>query len=359
MDPIPAPPTRNDVVRETMKRTMAVAKETHQEYGVVTYDLAVALKAYSIQALDAPVFDKLLIMLGNFHLELAFYGAVGTFINESGIEYLLTESGILSEGSLMGFIHGRYYNRYARIHQILALAMERKIYESFKSTLQHERLNDIKALLADLHEDVETQEQFLESHPLFQDHLDQYELFFSDLMIGQLGPTAQYWSIYVYMINRVHRDLMRAVRTNNVDDYISVLTSVIDVFFGLNRPNYARWGVLFLDQLRKAAPQCRHILQSGAFSVRRTGKNFARTAIDLTLEQTVNRDAASPMKGIVGFHSSHNAIRRWCITSSQRGMSVTAAQYGRIGGRGAACCTASSQQNSEGQLPKRCINQCN
>ena len=39
------------------------------------YDLAVALKAYSIQALEAPLFDKLLIMLGYFHLVLTFEGA--------------------------------------------------------------------------------------------------------------------------------------------------------------------------------------------------------------------------------------------------------------------------------------------
>ena len=62
-----------------------MAIETLQEYGVVTYDLAVALKAYSIQTLDAPRFDKHLIMLGNFHLELAFYGVIGTFINERGV----------------------------------------------------------------------------------------------------------------------------------------------------------------------------------------------------------------------------------------------------------------------------------
>ena len=72
-----------------MKRSMNVA-ETQQEYGIVTYDLAFAHKAYSIQALDAPLFHKLFIMLGNFHLELAFYGAVGTFLNESGAAYLLS-----------------------------------------------------------------------------------------------------------------------------------------------------------------------------------------------------------------------------------------------------------------------------
>ena len=49
-----------------------------------------------------------LFMLGNFHLELAFYGVIGTFINDSGVEYLLTESGILAEGSLMSFIRGKY-----------------------------------------------------------------------------------------------------------------------------------------------------------------------------------------------------------------------------------------------------------
>ena len=72
-----------------------------------------------------------------------------------------------------------------------------------------------------------------------------------------------------------------------------------------------------------ANPRIREILQAGALSFRRTGKSFSRSAIDLALEQTVNRDAASPMTGIVGFHHSQNAIRRWCITSAQSGMSVT------------------------------------
>ena len=323
MDPISTPPTRNDVVRETMKRTMNVTNEIGQEHGVVTYDLALALKAYSIQALDAPLFDKLLILLGNFHLELAFYGAIGTFINESGAQHLLTESGVLAEGSLMGFIRGKYYNRCVRVHDILALAMERKIYESFISNLNQEMLDNIKELLSRAPSDAKAQEQFLNGHPLLKDHFDQYELFFDSVLNGKLGPTAQYWCMYVYMINRIHRDLMRAVHTNDIDGYVKVLPFIIDIFFGLNRPNYARWGVLFLNQLSKTSPECRNVLELGAFSIRRTSKNFSRSAIDLCLEQTVNRDAASPMKGIVGFHSSHNAIRRWCISSTRRGMSVT------------------------------------
>jgi len=323
MDPIAASPTRNDVVRETMNRSMSVAIETKQEYAVVTYDLAVALKAYSIQALDAPLYDKLLVMLGNFHLELAFYGAVGTFLNESGAEHLLTESGVLAEGSLMGFIRGKFYNRCARIHDILALAMEIKLYESFLCTLDPEKKNALNEALFNIPPDREKQEQFLKTNEVFQQHMDEYEVYFQKSMSGDLGPTAQYWTIYIYLINRVHRDLMRAIRTCDVDRYMAVLPSVMDVFFGLNRPNYARWGVLFLNQLKNAPQGCHAVLKAGAFSIRRTEKNFSRSAIDLTLEQTVNRDAASPMRGIVGFHQSHNAIRRWCITATHRGMAVS------------------------------------
>ena len=42
-----------------MVRAVKVAKEMNLEYAIVSYDLAVALKAYSIQSLQSPSFDKL------------------------------------------------------------------------------------------------------------------------------------------------------------------------------------------------------------------------------------------------------------------------------------------------------------
>ena len=114
MDPISLPPTRNDVVQETLVRSLKVVEQICQEYAVVSYDLAVALKAYSIQSLQQPTFDKLIILLGNFHLELAFNGAVGTLLADSGIEYMLTEAGVLAEGSAAGFMKGKFYNRCTR-----------------------------------------------------------------------------------------------------------------------------------------------------------------------------------------------------------------------------------------------------
>ena len=87
-------------------------------------------------------------MLGNFHIELAFFGAVGKFINESGIEYILTEAELLAEGSLVGFMKGKFYDKCMRIHDIVANVMERKLYERFLTTLDAEELEEFRLALS-------------------------------------------------------------------------------------------------------------------------------------------------------------------------------------------------------------------
>ncbi len=56
----------------------------------------------------------------------------------------------------------------------------------------------------------------------------------------------------------------------------------------------------------------------GAMSIRHTSKSFSRSAIDLTLEQTINANAASRKTGIVAFNTSEDARPRWMLTQSVR-----------------------------------------
>lgn len=181
--------------QETMVRSLRVAKETKQEFAVVTYDLAVALKAYSIQALQAPAFDRVLILLGNFHLELAFFGAIGTFLADSGIEYILTEAGVLAEGSLAGFLKGKFYNRCTRIHQILAGVMEREIFSKYLDLMKDENSFAL-AMMCDSDSSGEHCER-VANDPRFVELMKRYELFLHECMGGKYGSTAAYWSIYL------------------------------------------------------------------------------------------------------------------------------------------------------------------
>lgn len=150
-----------------------------------------------------------------------------------------------------------------------------------------------------------------------------YEAYFQRLIEGSQGKLAQFWAIYVYIVNRVYRLLQRAVQTNDLDIFLRVLPCTIELFFALNRPNYARWGSFFLDKLDKMPHAARKVLEEGAFSTRRTSKSYSRSPIDLTLEQTVNRDAASSATGITSFTNSESAFRRWNISLTQRSMAVS------------------------------------
>ena len=48
-------------------------------------------------------------------------------------------------------------------------------------------------------------------------------------MSGEMRPTATYWTTYIYFINVVHRNLMKAVRMNDLKLYVEVLPLVLDL----------------------------------------------------------------------------------------------------------------------------------
>ena len=85
----------------------------------MTYDLAIA-KNLKIQATEPPKYDNVFVNLGAFHIEMAFFRAIGKYIAQSGGPYLVNQSSILEKGSLKRFITGKSYNRCGRIHQMLA-----------------------------------------------------------------------------------------------------------------------------------------------------------------------------------------------------------------------------------------------
>ncbi|KAG5866441.1 hypothetical protein JTB14_015345 [Gonioctena quinquepunctata] len=59
-------------------------------------------------------------------------------------------------------------------------------------------------------------------------------------------------------------------------------------------------------------------LGRGSFGVKRTDKPFSRQPIDLTLEQTINADAANKLTGIMHTTNSISARQRWCKSHSIR-----------------------------------------
>lgn len=91
--------------------------------------------------------------------------------------------------------------------------------------------------------------------------------------------------------------------------------------FAMNQPNYARYTVIYIDKLNKVHethPGLYLQLQSGSIGIKRTDKPFSRQPIDLTLEQTINADAANKLTGVSYTTNSIKARQRWCKSHSIR-----------------------------------------
>ena len=105
----------------------------------------------------------------------------------------------------------------------------------------------------------------------------------------------------------LYLEFIRSIRLGDLELYIYGLPRITNYFFTFNHPNYARWLLRYHDNLLKLSELHKDVyyeLKKGCFSTKRTKNNFSRLPFDLTLEQTVNTDAASQKTGISYFTNS-------------------------------------------------------
>ena len=96
----------------------------------------------------------------------------------------------------------------------------------------------------------------------------------------------------------------------DLEVFISCLPKLTNIFFALNHPNYARWLVKYYDsilKLNETHSEVYNEFKQGWFAIRRNEKPFSSTAIDLTLEQTINAEAASQHLRILSITNSISA----------------------------------------------------
>lgn len=241
---------------------------------------------------------------------MAYFKAVGKFIDNCGLTNIMVNEELLANGSVNGFISGKYFNRCKRLHPMIALALKMLHFESF---LQHERINvpdEFKNYLV----------QFLKTRtvePKIQltgltELLERCEQFKIHTLEGTHDKTAQYYTMYVRFID-YYLLLNTSIRSSNFEIYKLALFKIVNLFFVFNQQIYARYLVKYLDNLIKVDethPGLRENFEKGSFGIKRTKKPYSKQPIDLTLEQTINADAANKLTGISHITNSISARQR-------------------------------------------------
>ena len=231
----PPPPTRLDVVKETLKRSQSVSKACGEEFTLITYDLAVAKIAKQLQCTEPPTFDDIFIMFGSFHIELSIFSSLGRLIEGSGGPFVLSESSVIAAGSLNKFLKGKMYNRCKRGNILLATALHALHFRKFcqEKEIDVELLSCLKIWACS---DTQT----------FPPNLDvlaiQYQTYCNDTALGCPGKTAQFWINYCYLV--------AVQRKQTMSLFAFSLYELSSLFFSTNYPNYTRWMPLYALELK-------------------------------------------------------------------------------------------------------------
>ncbi|KAG5862641.1 hypothetical protein JTB14_004270 [Gonioctena quinquepunctata] len=134
LPPINSSPTSYAIVNETLVMANEIAEKCQQEQIIVTYDLAIAKMAMKIQEKEKPKFDKVFVNLGAFHMEMAFFKAIGKYIDGSGLVEILVRTEVLANGSMNSFLDSKHFNRCKRLHPLIAAALQVLHFEKYLST---------------------------------------------------------------------------------------------------------------------------------------------------------------------------------------------------------------------------------
>lgn len=239
----------------------------------------------------------------------------------------MVDSGLLAEGSVRGFLAGTHFNRCKKLHPVVALSLKTLHFQAFlKVYEQGEQKNGL--YLNEVIEIIQRSSINPKTNGVsstLTDFFDRYNHFSEETLRGRHGRTAQFALIYLRLIE-LYQHLERALRTSDVSLYNYATHEICALFFTFNHQNYARWLTRNHDNfinMETSHPGLLEEFECGALSIRRTAKNFSRSPIDLTLEQTINANAANRLTGITSFTNSITARQRWSETHTARTAIIT------------------------------------
>ena len=90
----------NATVQHLLETSQEASRKVGQQYTIVTFDLAVAKKAYSIAWQNPDRFSNVIVRMDVFHTICSLFGALGSKMKGSGLSEILIESVVCASGSL-------------------------------------------------------------------------------------------------------------------------------------------------------------------------------------------------------------------------------------------------------------------
>ncbi|CAH3159136.1 unnamed protein product [Porites lobata] len=285
-----------------MRNAQKMSASIGQQDAVITFDLAIYMKAKQIQWKASPEFENAVIRMGGFHIAINFLSVIGKIYAESGLEDLLVESGVYAAGSTSALLAGKQYNRGVRAHKLVVEAFFRLSWKAFEKWLlerpieeqprQFKQESRTKSSLFAFWDDyctiVNILLQFIKAERTGKVISDCICFVFTCNVFLSFAFHIQVTGAYIWLPQR------RCCRTS----------------FSMDRQNYARWIPVYLADMKELPRKHPKSIKSNHAISRSDNQPFAKVWTDMALEQSINADSKSK-GGVVGITHNQSALQRW------------------------------------------------
>ena len=80
--------------------------------------------------------------------------------------------------------------------------------------------------------------------------ISRYQQFKTDVRNGKLGKTAQFWMMYIDLME-LQQMAHTSIQTNDFDMRLYAWENILPYYFALNKVNYARYGTYYVETLKQ------------------------------------------------------------------------------------------------------------
>ena len=303
---VPLPP-KDNVIKWYLDMILQMAEDLEIEHIFVHADEAVISKIYMIMWLHEQKYDKLVPLLGGFHLLLVYLKILYKKYGCLGFDQWWVASGAIKEKSVKQAIEGKHYYRGIGLHKQSVNALLRcKIMKNLPVD------NDIISLISKIrcNPNPETLQALL-NHVPFKEYC-------TNLLVSKSGTQCQMMTHYVQDVSLLLA-LISAVREKTIELHVVAERVLLPKCFAFNHIHYARYLTaqhVNLQRIQIHKKEAWEDLVKDGFGGSLSGFPFSTIHGDLITECTINREVkvrGGPMRG--GFSTSEDANDAFLKTS--------------------------------------------
>ena len=338
-----APAHEFDTLNTVIRRCMYVSEHFGQAYTVITVDQALYCKLMELKWMIPEFNQKLIVRLGGLHISMSFLKVIGKHMSESGLYETWIESGLLGEGAAELVFSGKAYSKAMRAHKITVQALWRILMPMVMSFLQ-ENNSELHSLISSVMKD---DNQIAALVSILQE--EQYCKALAEFVaVESQNANFKFWWQYIEMFS-ILLSFTRAQREGIWELHLASFMKMIPLFMRYDHFNYARWGIVYLTEMKQLPDEVKEHFVKGDFVVKCSPNKFNQ--VDPDHAQEWLNGTGKRAGGIVGITRSVSALMRWSLSFNLRShmANKTHEMYGMLPDKSIAKETTPSRSKRDGE----------